>query len=521
MALFAALLAAVACLLVGVVGSEPSSLRPLRGSAPSATSAGAPVADVAEGDSDGDEDGGGTNVGRDGGASARRLNTAIDACPEDWQDYFAPAALEWVCACEDVRHRLHTHYPDLTNDHYHKHEACPTTTDRPALTTEGATTTSLAGGTHTASSTSTTTTPYCESCAAITAGPTTKTTTSTLTSHTKTKTTTTTRTTSTTRTVTRTTSTGTSVTVTGTTAAPTTTVTLTTSTETQTITSITSTSTLGPITNTSTKTITSTSNTLTSSTRTTTQLQPCSICPLYHFLCPEGCTNCVAPGKCRTVFHTEDEMFDLSCDHREAITPPDPCVEFVSVQVSCPAGNLFPSRPVSFDTGAYPRLKCRICGLDHLPADANPTRGHWAGTVSWGPNQYERAISEIEIHSYKLYLVDTMYQKIGDALAVQEVKLWHSLSLTCCDTSFYHADLDIVLPANASYFMVVPVTVLGLEINVGPVSERIVDDDRIKASASSARRTWSLSCCALQGLLLPTLLLLFAAGWPPTCMATW
>jgi len=205
-------------------------------------------------------------------------------------------------------------------------------------------------------------------------------------------------------------------------------------------------------------------------------------------------------------------MFDLACDHRKAITPPDPCVEFVSVQMSCPAGNLYPSRPVTHDGGAYPKLKCRVCGLDHLPEDANPMRGHWAGKVSWGPNQFERAISEVEIQLYKLYFVDSMYQKIGDAVATREVRLWHSLSLTCCDTAFYSADLDVALPMNATYFMVVPVTILGLELNIGPVSERIVDDDRIRMSASSARRLRAPSPLAPLLALLPLALLPLASG---------
>mmetsp|Transcript_20522 Transcript_20522/g.71014 ORF Transcript_20522/g.71014 Transcript_20522/m.71014 type:complete len:245 (+) Transcript_20522:116-850(+) len=220
---------------------------------------------------------------------------------------------------------------------------------------------------------------------------------------------------------------------------------------------------------------------------------PCSICPLYHFLCPDGCTNCIAPGMCRTVYMKQEEMFDLACDHRKSISKPDPCVDFVAVQMSCPAGNLFPSRPVVHDSGAYPRLKCRTCGMNRLPDDGSPIRGAWAGRISWGPNQFGSAISETEIHSYKLYVVDAMYQKLGEALHTEEVRLWATLPMTCCDTSFYGADIDIDLPQNYTYFMVVPVTIAGLELNVGPVSARIVDKGNSQRVTSGTRRSLASS----------------------------
>lgn len=210
---------------------------------------------------------------------------------------------------------------------------------------------------------------------------------------------------------------------------------------------------------------------------------------------------------CRTVYHREDDMFDISCDLRRAVTPPDPCVDFTDVQISCPAGNVFDGRPASFDGGSYPLIKCRVCGIDHLPEDSDPMAGFWLGDVAWGPNQFQGDISEIEIHSYKLYIVDAQYQKLGAPVAIQEVKLWATLRAECCDTSFYKVRVEVELPQNYTYFMVVPVTVAGLELNVGPVSERIVDNDARMPVLSGSRTTrhWWL---ALASAALPALLAL-------------
>lgn len=209
---------------------------------------------------------------------------------------------------------------------------------------------------------------------------------------------------------------------------------------------------------------------------------------------------------CRTVYHFVDKMMDIKCDHRKAITKPDSCVEFRSVQMSCPAGNLIEGRAVFLEDGAYPRIHCRVCGIGHLPEDSDSRTGFWRGKVTWGPNQFNNVLTEAEIKAYKLYVVDSQFQKLGEPLATQEVRLWATLRKTCCDTSTYEAHLDFELPQNSSFFMVVPVTLAGLELNVGPTSERIRDRKGMVTQTAAARRYWTaLGLPVLLFALLPLL----------------
>jgi len=102
--------------------------------------------------------------------------------------------------------------------------------------------------------------------------------------------------------------------------------------------------------------------------------------------------------------------------------------------------------------------------------------GHWGGVVTWGPNQFEAAISETSIDSYRLYVVNDRLQKLGPPRAFVEAKLWANLfNPTSCDVRYYEARVNLALPDAAAYFMVVPFTRDGLEMNIGPTSERIVD----------------------------------------------
>jgi len=202
-------------------------------------------------------------------------------------------------------------------------------------------------------------------------------------------------------------------------------------------------------------------------------------------------------------------MFSARCDWRKSIIPPDTCVDFVDAQMSCPADNQYEGRPVILDDGAYPRIKCRVCGIGHLPPDGNRHASKWAGEVTWGPNQFLGKISETEILSYKLYVVDAQYQKLGDAVATEETKQWATLKTDfCCDTSFYKATIDIDLPINFTYFMVVPVTRGGLELNVGPVSDRIEDSLQLSVSTSGARR---IAVPSIRSWAAPFVVLLSAA----------
>jgi len=201
---------------------------------------------------------------------------------------------------------------------------------------------------------------------------------------------------------------------------------------------------------------------------------------------------------CRTVYHKQDEMFDVKCDHRRAVTPEDLCVRFAYVQMGCPAGNLQEGRAVFKEAGAYPEILCRVCGLGDLPEDGDDRYGFWSGMVTWGPNQFGSQLSESEIKAYRLYFVDSQLQKLGDPLHEQEVRLWDTLEMTCCDPTFYKFNIDAYeLPQNTSYFMVVPVTTGGLELNVGPHSERIRDHGYTVTATAFARRCAELSSLGL------------------------
>jgi len=412
---------------------------------------------------------------------SRRLYEAIDACPEYWDEYFIEEAMTWICACSQVEVSGVTASAATTYDYYTVQQACTTTTAKPTTTTLAPTTTTALVTTTTRTTTITTTTVYCEACISVTAAATTRTSTSTKTTVTTTMTTKTATTTAESDAVVTTTKTTTKTTTTRTAA---------------------TTTTPDPDAMSTTTTTTVTTTTVTTVTQTTTVLQSCSICPLYHFLCPEGCTNCVAPGNCRTIYQEEDRIFDESCDTRLSQESVDSCVDFASVEISCPSTNLLTSRPVILEAGAYPQLKCRVCGIAALPTDGDPTQGTWAGTIGWGPNQFLTSISETEIQSYNLYVVDSMYQKLGDALANREVKLWNTLQASCCDTSLYKATISVALPTNATYFMVVPVTINGLELNVGPVSTRISDVGAATVAAGDARPLSPQHALALTLLLV-------------------
>jgi len=111
-----------------------------------------------------------------------------------------------------------------------------------------------------------------------------------------------------------------------------------------------------------------------------------------------------------------------------------------------------------------------------LPVDMDMRARRWRGAVTWGPNQFEATISESSIEAYHLYVVNDRLQKLGENLAVVEAKLWANLfNTSTCDRHYYVANLDLELPAGAAFFMVVPLTKGGLEMNIGTISERIED----------------------------------------------
>lgn len=179
--------------------------------------------------------------------------------------------------------------------------------------------------------------------------------------------------------------------------------------------------------------------------------------------------------------------FNAECDHRRALRAADECVQFGHVTLGCPEGNNKPDMRAIHMDGAYPLLRCRVCGIGMLSLDTDMRRGFWAGTVAWGPNQFESTISETAIDSYRVYVVNYQLHKLGVALATQEAKLWATLfNSSHCDKRYYSVDLVKALPVGATYFMVVPVTKSGLELSVGPTSERIEDLGNVVGSMSAA-----------------------------------
>jgi len=101
--------------------------------------------------------------------------------------------------------------------------------------------------------------------------------------------------------------------------------------------------------------------------------------------------------------------------------------------------------------------------------------GIWNGIVEWGPNQFGAIISETSIDSYRVYLADGQLRKIGPALAFVEAKQWANLfNPSLCNPDYYRARVNTTVPEGAAYFMVVPFTRGGVEMNVGPV-KRMVD----------------------------------------------
>jgi len=190
---------------------------------------------------------------------------------------------------------------------------------------------------------------------------------------------------------------------------------------------------------------------------------------------------------CRTVWLTFKD-FDPMCDIRQALDVADACVEFADVTMKCTAGNEKPNIPVTVESGAYPRIRCRSCGVAPLLSDANPHPGVWSGTVTWGPNQYEDLISESSIESYRLYVVYDFLRKLGEPVAEMTAALWaNQFNASKCDVTYYKVTQDIVLPDGFAYFMVVPFTRGGLELSVGSLSQRIQDDGRVAVASSCIR----------------------------------
>lgn len=219
-------------------------------------------------------------------------------------------------------------------------------------------------------------------------------------------------------------------------------------------------------------------------------LQPCSICPHYHNLCPEGCTNCVLPGTCRVIFNQMKD-FDPACVQRPAAGELDACIDFSHVSIGCPAGNAAIISNVDVLDGRVPLLKCRVCGLGALPSDQHPMKDRWRGTLTWGPNQFEGMISEVAINHYRVYVVNELWQKLDDPQYLVDARVWANLfNTTYCDTTMYKAHLDVALPHGYAYFMVVPVTGKGLELNVGPLTARIVDYVAALSRAARGAVAW-------------------------------
>lgn len=159
------------------------------------------------------------------------------------------------------------------------------------------------------------------------------------------------------------------------------------------------------------------------------------------------------------------------------------------------------------EDGQYPLLRCRVCGIGPLHRDQNPKPRHWAGVVTWGANQYDGEISEVSIDSYRLYVINERLQKLGPPQAVLEAKVWANLfNTTHCNNEYYKAHVDFILHPDAFSFMVVPLTRGGLELNIGTISDRIVDVSR-QSSSIAAQYLSSPSVLTLQLILTSTCLL--------------
>lgn len=176
--------------------------------------------------------------------------------------------------------------------------------------------------------------------------------------------------------------------------------------------------------------------------------------------------------------------FDPRCVERQA-PGGDPCIFFRHITLDCPAANDRPNIEVVKQEGEYPLIRCRVCGMN-VESDTNPLGGRWSGRVAWGPNQFDAMISETSIDSYRVYVADEKLVKLGESFARVEAKQWANLFKPAeCNPSYYEAYLDISLPSGAVYFMVVPFTRGGLELNVGPVVP--VEDLAISFPSRAAR----------------------------------
>lgn len=165
--------------------------------------------------------------------------------------------------------------------------------------------------------------------------------------------------------------------------------------------------------------------------------------------------------------------FDPKCVLRRA-PGGDPCIVFSHTVLNCPAGNLEPNRAVDKQEGEYPLIRCRVCDL-LVSEDSDMRASYWTGTVEWGPNQFGATISETSIDSYRVYVADEKLRKLGPWRAFVEAKVWANLfNPRSCNPDYYRAHLEIYLPKGAVYFMVVPFTRGGVEMNIGPV-KRLVD----------------------------------------------
>lgn len=153
----------------------------------------------------------------------------------------------------------------------------------------------------------------------------------------------------------------------------------------------------------------------------------------------------------------------------------DQCVAYsLSMLLACPWHNTEPGTHPVTQGGSLPKVRCWPCALGEASADTSDLEAYFEGNVTFGPVVVDSIVSEAYVREYKVYIVDEFRRKLGGAVAT--VPASGFVNPLCCQADAYIAYVSAVLPRDFKAFMVVPVTINGLELPAGPTTSDIPDD---------------------------------------------
>lgn len=145
-----------------------------------------------------------------------------------------------------------------------------------------------------------------------------------------------------------------------------------------------------------------------------------------------------------------------------------------TLKFTCPVLNRDPNNPPDY-LGNFPKQVCHVCGIAPELQDTDVRLGFYNATVSFGPAERHKVVDETGISEYRVYVVDSAGNVLGDTVAIQQ-PLNSNWDTNCCkdDAYAFEIALDLSTVPLYSRFMVFLV-VDGIQLPVGAISGVIVD----------------------------------------------